>query len=496
MYFCPLDICFKTMNQYDVIIVGAGPAGIFTAYELLQNEATAKYRILILEKGRGSNRVCPKTTNGGRCMHCHPCSITTGWAGAGAFSDGKLSLSHEVGGTLPEYIGIEKTIELIKYTDDIYIRFGADAKIHGETLTPEMKDIARRSIDANLKLVHCPVRHLGTEKARNLYQQLFIELESKGVEIHFNEQVEDLISSSRSNDGIIRFNDPANDVINTENHINGVVTRKGEYFGKNVVIAVGREGSGWLLAQCEKNKISTQAGVVDIGVRVECRNEVMQELNQNFYEAKLIHYSKTFDDKIRTFCSNPGGFVSSEYYDNDLAVVNGHSYKDLKSENTNFALLVSQKFTEPFNAPIEYGKHVASLANMLTNNQIMVQRFGDIVRGRRTTKERMIRNNIIPTLKDAVPGDLSLVLPHRILVDIVEMIHALDKVSPGLASDETLLYGVEVKFYSNVIKVDEHFRAKAFENLYFAGDGAGITRGLMQASVNGVIIAREIQKTV
>lgn len=480
------------MNQYDVIIVGAGPAGIFTAYELLQKNTDPNFRILILEKGRGSNRVCPKATNGGKCIHCHPCSITTGWAGAGAFSDGKLSLSHEVGGALPEYIGIDKTIELIKYTDDIYLKFGADTKIHGETLTPEMRDIAKRSIDANLKLVHCPVRHLGTEKARDLYHLLFEELEAKGVEIHFDEAVEDLISKANSTVGIIPFNELLEDYSNKENRIDGVITRKGEYFGKNIVIAVGREGSGWLLEQCEKNKISTEAGIVDIGVRIECRNEIMQEINQNFYEAKLIHYSKTYDDKIRTFCSNPGGFVSSEYYDNDLAVVNGHSYKDLKSDNTNFALLVSQKFTEPFNAPIEYGKHIASLANMLTNNHIMVQRFGDIIRGRRTTKERLNRNNIIPTLKDAVPGDLSLVLPHRILVDIVEMIHALDKVSPGLASNETLLYGVEVKFYSNIIKVDEHFKAKAFDNLYLGGDGAGITRGLMQASVNGVIIAREI----
>jgi len=482
------------MNRYDVIIIGAGPAGIFTAYELLQKNKAENFRILILEKGRGSDRVCPKTTNGGRCINCHPCSITTGWAGAGAFSDGKLSLSPEVGGTLPEYIGVEKTIELIKYTDNIYLKFGADSKIHGETLTPEMRDIARRSIDANLKLVHCPVRHLGTEKAQSLYKQLFIELESKGVEIHFNEPVEDLISTANRKDGIIEFNEA--ELSGNENRIQGVITRKGEYFGKNIVMAVGREGSGWLLEQCEKNKIKTEAGIVDIGVRVECRNEVMQELNENFYEAKLIHYSKTFDDKIRTFCSNPGGFVSSEYYDDNLAVVNGHSYKDLKSENTNFALLVSQKFTEPFNAPIEYGKHVASLANMLTNNHILVQRFGDIIRGRRTTKERLIRNNIIPTLKDAVPGDLSLVLPHRILVDIVEMIHALDKVSPGLASDETLLYGVEVKFYSNNIKVNEHFKSPAFENLYLAGDGAGITRGLMQASVNGVIIAREILNSV
>lgn len=236
--------------------------------------------------------------------------------------------------------------------------------------------------------------------------------------------------------------------------------------------------------------------MVDIGVRVECRNEIMQEINENFYEAKLIHYTKTFDDKVRTFCSNPGGFVSSEYYENNLAVVNGHSYKDLKSNNTNFALLVSQKFTEPFNSPIEYGKHVADMANMLTKNRILVQRFGDLVRGRRTTPERLFRNNIIPTLKDAVPGDLSLVLPYRIMTDIIEMIQALDKVSPGLASDETLLYGVEVKFYSNKIKVNNGFQTDTIKNLFVGGDGAGITRGLMQASVNGVLIAREILKAI
>jgi hypothetical protein len=235
---------------------------------------------------------------------------------------------------------------------------------------------------------------------------------------------------------------------------------------------------------------------VDIGVRVECRNEIMQEINQNFYEAKLVHYTKTFDDKVRTFCSNPGGFVSSEYYENNLAVVNGHSYKDLKSENTNFALLVSQEFTEPFKSPIQFGKHVAGMANMLTENKILVQRFGDLIRGRRTTPSRLYRNNIIPTLKDAVPGDLGLVLPYRIMTDIIEMINALDKVSPGLASDETLLYGIEVKFYSNKIKVTPQFQTQTIKNLYVGGDGAGITRGLMQASVNGVLLAQNLAKEI
>ncbi|MFA9371262.1 MAG: NAD(P)/FAD-dependent oxidoreductase [Labilibaculum antarcticum] len=461
------------MKKYDVIIVGAGPAGIFCAYELVKNRDDLN--ILILEKGRGMDkRKCPKHTNGGKCLHCKPCSITTGWAGAGAFSDGKLSLSPEVGGTLPEYLGVDETIKLIKYTDEVYLEFGAASDIHGETLTLEMEKIRKKAIEANLKLVHCPVRHLGTEKAQELFRKLYDYVTEKGVEVHFNCAVENLILEG--------------------DKIKGVKNGKGDYFADLVLVSVGRDGADWLMKECSKESILTEVGVVDIGVRLECRNEVMKEINDNFYEAKLVHYTKTFDDKVRTFCSNPGGFVSSEYYDDNLAVVNGHSFKDLKSDNTNFALLVSQKFTEPFKAPIEYGKHIARLANMLTNNQILVQRFGDLLRGRRTTSSRLLRNNIIPTLKDAVPGDLSLVLPHRIMKDIEEMILALDKVTPGLASDETLLYGVEVKFYSNITKVDNGFQSTSVENLYLGGDGAGITRGLMQASINGVVIAREFLK--
>ena len=460
---------------YDVIIVGAGPAGIFTAYELVKERNDLK--IIILEKGRDiHHRNCPKHTNGGTCINCKPCSITTGWAGAGAYSDGKLSLSHEVGGMLPDYIGIEKTMEMIKYTDEIYLKFGADSRIHGEKETPAMREIRRKSIEANLKLVPCPVRHLGTEKTQQLYRALFDHLTSKGVEVRFNTPIEDFIIDQKQ--------------------IQGVRSSKETFLAKHVVVTVGREGSDWLMQQCKIQHIPIETGIVDIGVRLECRNEIMQEINENFYEAKLVHFTRFFDDKVRTFCSNPGGFVSSEYYDGNLAVVNGHSYKDLKSDNTNFALLVSQKFTEPFNAPIEYGRHIARLANMLTRNKILVQRFGDLVRGRRTTPERLYRNNIVPTLKDAVPGDLSLVLPHRILMDIIEMIRSLDKVSPGLASDETLLYGVEVKFYSSIIKVDHTFQSEAVKNLHFGGDGAGITRGLMQASVNGILIAREINNTI
>lgn len=459
------------LDKYDVIIVGAGPAGIFCAYELVNNLPNIK--ILMLEKGNNIyKRNCPKHNNGGICVHCKPCNITTGWAGAGAFSDGKLSLSYEVGGTIADYIGIEKTDQMIDYTDHIYLKFDADPHIHGAVISPAMRTIQAKSIEANLRLVHCPVRHLGTEKAQQLYTALYDYIAGKGVTINFKSPVTDFIFDGDT--------------------VKGVQVNNETYFADKVVVAVGREGSDWLLQKCEKHKISTQVGVVDIGVRVECRNEIMQEINENFYEAKLVHYTKTFDDKVRTFCSNPGGFVSSEYYENNLAVVNGHSYKDLKSNNTNFALLVSQEFTEPFKAPIQFGKHVAGMANMLTENKILVQRFGDLIRGRRTTPSRLYRNNIIPTLKDAVPGDLSLVLPYRIMTDIMEMIYALDKVSPGLASDETLLYGIEVKFYSNKIKVTPEFETQTIKNLYVGGDGAGITRGLMQASVNGVLIAQHL----
>ena len=332
----------KRMKKYDVIIVGAGPAGIFCAYELVKNREDLN--ILILEKGRGMDkRNCPKHTNGGKCVHCKPCNITTGWAGAGAFSDGKLSLSPEVGGTLPEYLGVEETIKLIKYTDEVYLDFGVASDIHGELLTPEMEKIRKKDIEANLKLVHCPVRHLGTEKAQELYKKLYDFVTEKGVEVHFNSAVENLILE--------------------DDKIKGVKNGKGDYLADIVMISVGLDGADWLMKECSKESISTEVGVVDIGVRLECRNEVMKDINDNFYEAKLIHCTHTFDDKVRTFCSNPGGFVSSEYYDDNLDVVNGHSFKDLKSDNTNFALLVSQKFTEPFKAPIEYGKHIARLAN-------------------------------------------------------------------------------------------------------------------------------------
>ena len=461
-------------EKYDVIIVGAGPGGIFCAYRLLEKRNDLK--VLLIEKGRPiEKRVCPKRKTG-VCAGCQPCAITTGFAGAGAFSDGKLSLSPDVGGNLPQILGYERTKELIGESDAIYLKFGADTKVYGVDKEKEIRKIRRKAINANLKLVECPIRHLGTEEGYKIYSRLQQHLMKEGV--------------------LMRFNTMVKEILVEDGHVRGVVTDAGETFlADEVVCAVGREGADWFKDKCHEIGVETEPGTVDIGVRVEVRDEVMQFLNENLYEAKLVFFTPTFDDKVRTFCTNPSGEVAAEYYDGGLAVVNGHAYKaqEYKTENTNFALLVSKNFTRPFSTPIEYGKRIAELSNMLCGGKILVQTYGDFKRGRRTTEERLCRNNLIPTLKDAVPGDLSLVLPHRIMVDIEEMIRALDKVTPGIASDETLLYGVEVKFYSNRVIVDRDFET-SIKGLRAIGDGAGVTRGLQQASANGLSAAESILK--
>ena len=460
-------------SNYDVIIIGAGPSGIFCAYELIQQKPDLK--ILMVEKGRRiENRTCPKRTTK-TCVGCKPCSITTGFAGAGAFSDGKLSLSPDVGGNLPEILGYDKTVELLKESDNIYLKFGADTNVYGIDKQKEIQEIRRKAINANLKLIECPIRHLGTEEGYKIYTRLQEHLLAQGIEMEFNTMVKDIIIE--------------------DNEAKAIVTDKGEtYYAPEIVSAIGREGSDWFSHICDAHGIETRVGTVDIGVRVEVRDEIMEFLNKNLYEAKLVYYTPTFDDKVRTFCTNPSGEVATEYYENGLAVVNGHAYKskEYKTNNTNFAILVSKNFTKPFKTPIEYGKHIAQLSNMLCDGKILVQTFGDFQRGRRTTEERLCRNNLIPTLKDAVPGDLSLVFPHRIMVDIKEMLLALDKVTPGIASDETLLYGVEVKFYSNKVVVNSDFETSV-TGLRAIGDGASVTRGLQQASANGISVARSIQ---
>ena len=459
-------------SRYDVIIIGAGPSGIFCAYELINSKPELK--ILMIEKGRAiEHRSCPKRITG-KCMGCKPCNITTGFAGAGAFSDGKLSLSPDVGGNLPEILGYDETKKLIGESDAVYLKFGADTNVYGIDKQAVLAEIRRRAITAGLKLVECPIRHLGTEEGYKIYARIQQYLLEKGVEMKFNTMVTDIVIE----DGAAK----------------GVMTDHGEYFEADEIAAgIGREGSDWFSKICNAHGIETKVGTVDIGVRVEVRDEIMDFLNKNLYEAKLIYQTPTFDDRVRTFCTNPSGEVATEYYDDGLAVVNGHAYKshDMKTENTNFALLVSKNFTKPFKTPIEYGKHIARLSNMLCDGKIMVQTFGDFLRGRRTTEERLFRSNLVPTLKDAVPGDLSLVLPYRIMNDIKEMLFALDKITPGIASTETLLYGVEVKFYSNKVVVDRDFRTSV-KGLRAMGDGASITRGLQQASANGISVAKSI----
>ncbi len=462
------------MQKYDVIIVGAGPAGIFTALEMLKKGSQKK--ILIVEKGRAiENRSCPKSKTK-KCVNCKPyCHITTGFSGAGAFSDGKLSLSYEVGGDLPSLIGANDAQNLIDYTDSIYLDFGADTHVEGVGNNEEVKEIRKRAIKAGLKLVDCPIRHLGTEKAQEIYYAIEQYLLEGGVEIRFGCECADLII----NNGECR----------------GAILRDGgkecEIYADHTVVAAGRRGADWLEMLCEKHSIAHLPGTVDIGVRVEIRNEIMESVNNVLYESKLIGYPQPFKDKVRTFCQNPGGFVSQENYDNDLAVVNGHSYKDLKSPNTNLAILCSHNFSEPFNQPISYAKKVGELTNMLGSGHIMVQRFGDILDGKRTWDDELSRSNVHPTLPDAVAGDITAAMPYRAMTNIINFIQAVDHVVPGFASTETLLYSPELKFYSNRVKMDTELNTN-IGGLHCLGDSSGWTRGLMMASVMGVLMGRKL----
>ncbi|MBE5037156.1 FAD-dependent oxidoreductase [Subdoligranulum sp. DSM 109015] len=461
-------------TSYDLIIVGAGPAGIFTALELLRKGSKA--RMLLIEKGKPvEKRHCPKAEIG-HCVNCKPtCAITTGFSGAGAFSDGKLSLSHEVGGELPELIGEDFAQSLIDYTDKIYLEFGADPHVEGIYEGPEIKDIRKRAIQAGLQLVDCPIRHLGTEKAQQLYLNIQHYLADHGVEMLFSTECENILLEGDTCTGVVIRK-------------NGV---QQEIRAKQVVIATGRRGADWLEKLCAKHGIAHKPGTVDIGVRVECRNEVMETINNVLYEGKLIGYPNPWKNKVRTFCQNPGGFVAQENYDNDLAVVNGHSYKDIKSNNTNLAILVSHNFTEPFNQPIEYAQKVGELTNMLGAGHILVQRYGDILDGKRTWARELARANVRPTLKDAVAGDITAAMPYRAMVNIIEFIKMVDQVVPGFASSETLLYSPELKFYSNKVRMDTDLETN-LAGLHCLGDSSGWTRGLMMASVMGVLMGRKL----
>lgn len=461
--------------NYDVIIVGAGPAGIFTAYELKKQKPQSK--ILLIEAGKQiDKRHCPKDRTN-VCVSCKPyCHITSGFSGAGAFSDGKLSLSYEVGGDLPNLVGAKTAQEFIDYTDKIYLDFGADTKVEGIDNNDAIKEIRRKAIQGGLKLVDCPIRHLGTEKAQEIYLKIQNHLLEVGVEIKFDTLVKNLIIENNSVTGAL---------------LTDSLTKKKdeEVFSNKVVVATGRKGADWLKDMCVEHNINHSAGPVDIGVRVELRNEVMESVNNVLYESKLIGHPLPFKDKVRTFCQNPGGFVSQENYDNNLAIVNGHSYKNLKSDNTNLAILSSHNFAEPFNEPIEYGKKVAELVNMLGNGKILVQRYGDILDGKRTWEHELYESNVKHTLPDAEAGDLTSAMPYRTMTNILNFIEAMDTVVPGFASRETLLYGPEIKFYSNKIKLDTNFETN-IKGLHCLGDSSGWTRGLMMASAMGVMMGR------
>ena len=408
------------MNEkYDAIVIGMGPSGIFLAYELIMLKKANN--ILLIDQGkRVENRICP-IEKSGKCVKCKPyCNITCGFSGAGAFSDGKLSLYNKedediyVGGILHEYIGVENTKKLIDYADDIYLKFGADKKLEGVNYKTEVNKIKEKSKKQNINLINIPIRHLGTEKAHELYKKLEEFLEQNGVNMMFETKAEDLIVEN--------------------NHIKGVQTVNNKsnikecFYSDNVVIAVGRKGANWLVDMCEKHDISTKSGCVDIGVRYELPDEVMKDVNTYMYEGKFIGYPYPYKDKVRTFCQNPSGFVSSEVYDNNLSLVNGHSYKERKSKNTNLAILVSHNFTYPFNKPIDYGRNVAKNLNELANGNVIVQRLGDINRGKRTWQEELDKNSVVPTLKSAVPGDITFAIGYRTMTDILQFIKEMDKI--------------------------------------------------------------------
>ncbi len=452
---------------YDLIIVGAGPAGIFSALELTKNTDLS---ILMLEKGSDiDKRKCPASRGLG-CLNCDPCLLLSGWGGAGAFSDGKLTLSTSVGGWLDEYVGQEVLANLLDYVDKTYTKYGDSPVVYGYDMD-EVEMIERKAALAGLKLIRQRIRHLGTEKCTQILRGMRQELNDR-IEVRTRTEVKSLLIE--------------------ENRAKGVELVDGEkIYGKYVIAAPGRSGAEWLKSEAQSLGLRTLNNPVDVGVRVEVLASAMEELTNILYEPKFIYYSRAFDDQVRTFCVNPYGEVITESYGGVISV-NGQSYAERKTENTNFAILVSTAFTYPFREPIAYGEYIAKLANLLSG-AVIIQRLGDLELGRRSTEERIRRSVVKPTLGTATPGDLSFVLPYRYLTDIREMLQALDKVAPGINSKHTLLYGVEVKFYSSRLELNESLETR-IQNLFTIGDGAGVTRGLIQASASGVIVAREIIK--
>ncbi len=466
-------------KKYDVIIVGAGPAGIFLAYELYLQ--APELEVLLVDKGHaiqqrrcpileGKLKKCPPATGRKEHAGCLPaCSITAGFGGAGAYSDGKFNITSEFGGWMTDYMSATEVESLIRYVDEINLKHGATVSITDPT-TEKVQEIEERGYAVGLKLLRAEVRHLGTEQNLQILTDIYYYLQDK-IDFAFKTEVQDLIVEN--------------------NEVTGIVTEAGGITAKSVAIVPGRDGSKWLTHVMNKHKVPMKANQVDIGVRVETSDVVMREINKHLYEGKFI-YRTSVGTTVRTFCSNPSGHVVVENH-SGIMLANGHAFKDPKlgSKNTNFALLVSHQFDEPFNEPTEFAHDVSRLANRLSNGSIIVQTYGDILKGRRTTEKRLKETFIEPTQKTAVPGDLGLVLPYNTMKSLIEMVEALDHVTPGIANEHTLFYGVEAKFYSARPKTDHKFETP-IHGLYVGGDGAGITRGLAQAGANGVIIARNI----
>ena len=414
------------MNKnYDLIVVGAGPSGVFTAYELI-----------------------------------------------------------ELGLNKDKYLGVEETKKLMFYTDEIYLKFGADPKVEGLDHVDKINEIARKAKENGLTLANCPIRHLGTEKSHELYKRIQDYLLQNNIEILFETNVKDLIVENECVKGVVISPSGSTDE-NDETTL----------FADKVVLGIGRKGAEWLADMCSKHNINNRAGVVDIGVRYELPDSVMEDVNKYLYEGKFVGYLPPYKDKVRTFCQNPSGFVANEVYDNNLTLVNGHSYKNKKSTNTNLALLASHHFSDPFKEPIKYGINIAENANQLGNGNVLVQRLGDILNGKRTWEKDLATNSVVPTLKTAIAGDITFAIGYRTMVDILEFIKAMDKVVPGFAHPDNLLYAAEVKFYSNQILIDNNFETN-IKGLYSIGDGGGLTRGLIMASASGVQMARILRDKI
>jgi uncharacterized protein len=459
-----------TMTKaYDVAVVGAGPAGIFASLEL----CNAGLDVLLLDKGREIDaRVCPVQNGSGCCALCSPCRLVSGFGGAGAFSDGKLTLSPKVGGRLKELVGSEQAQALIDYVDSIYLRFGAPPKVYG--IGAGTAKLERESVSAGLTLTPVKLRHLGTELCHETLKEMQSYLAPR-----LDIRLATTIKTITVEDGVVK----------------AIETDGGERVScRYLILAPGREGAEWLCNEAERLKLSLDSNPVDVGCRIEVPMATMDKLTRTLYESKLEFYSRSFNDRVRTFCMCPGGDVIMESTGgcDPVITVNGIGYAQPHTRNTNFAILVSTTFTEPFHEPIAYGKYLARLANILSGG-VLVQRLGDLMDGRRSTQVRLQNNPVEPSLKAATPGDLSFALPYRYLKSIVEMLQAMDKLVPGVASPQTLLYGIEVKFYSSRLKLTPCLETE-ISNIFAAGDGAGVSRGLVQASASGIVAAREILK--